>query len=96
MRVELVHRELPRPRQQADCLEPEDLGVPRSVCTKPLFEARRTGATLWSERHVYPSLSQGLGSRLHAAFQRETMAFSRGRGGSIQHWILEASNILAE
>ena len=95
MRVELVHRELPRPRQQANCLEPEDVGVPDSVGTKPLFEARGTGATLGSERHFYPSLSWDLGSRLHAVFQRVTMAFSRGLGRSIQHWILEPSNILA-
>ena len=79
--------ELPRAR---------GVGIPRSVGTKPLFEARDTGATLGSERHFYPSLSQALGSRLHAVFQRETMAFSRGLGGSMKHWILEASNILPE
>ena len=73
MRVEQVYRELPRPRQQVNCIAPEDVSVPRSMGTKPLFEARGTDATLWSERHIYPSLSQVLGSRLHAAFQRETM-----------------------
>ena len=43
MRVEQVHREPPRPHQRANCLAPEDVGVPRSVGTKPLFEARGTG-----------------------------------------------------
>ena len=95
MRVEQVHRDPPRPHQQANCLAPEDVGVPGSVGTKPLFEARGTGATLWSERHFYPSLSQALVSRLRAVFQWETMTFSRGLGGSMTHWILEASNILA-
>ena len=95
MRAEQVHREPPRPHQQANCLAAEDVGVLRSVDTTPFFVARGTGATLWCERHFYPSLSQALGPRLRAVFQRETMAFSRGLGGSIQHWILEASNILA-
>ncbi len=62
----------------------------RSRCSKRAAQAQRSG----SERHFYPSLSQALGSRLHAVFQRETMAFSRGLGGSMKHWILEASNIL--
>ena len=78
MRVEQVHRGPPRPHQRANGPAPEDVGVPRSVGTKPLFEVRGTGATLWSERHYYPSLSQALGSRLHADFQRDTIAFSRG------------------
>ena len=60
MRVESVHRQPPRPHQQANCLATE-VSVPRSVGTKPLFEARGTGATRWSERHLYPSLSPGLG-----------------------------------
>ena len=95
MRVEQVHRGPPRPHQRANCPAPEDVGVPRSAGTKPSFEACGTGATLWSERHFYPSLSEALGSRIDAVFQRATMAFSRALGGSIQHWILEASNILA-
>jgi len=68
MRVEQVHREPPRPHQRANCPAPEDVGVPRSVGTKPSFEARGTGATLWSERHFYPSLSQASVSRLRALF----------------------------
>ena len=91
-RVEQVHREPRCPHQRANCLAPEDVGVPGSV--EPMFEARGTGATLWPERHFYPSLSQTFGSRLRAVFQTETMAFSRGLGGSMKHWILEASNIL--
>jgi hypothetical protein len=70
MRVEQVHREPPRPHQQANCLAPEDVGVLRSVGTKPLFEARATGATLWSERHFYPSLSQALGSPAPRCFSQ--------------------------
>ena len=56
--------------------------------------ARHRRNALWCERRFYPSLSQALSSRHRAAFQRETMAFSRGLGGSMKHWILEASNIL--
>jgi hypothetical protein len=64
--------------------------------TKPSFEARCTGATLWFERHFYPSLSQALALGATPVFQRETMGFLRGLGRLDEHWILEASNILPE
>ena len=50
------------------------------------------------QQEDYVALSVALpamGSRHHAVFQRETMAFSHGLGESMTHWILEASNILA-
>jgi len=64
----------------------------RSRCSKRAAQVQRAGPNATYIRRS----PQALASRLRAVFQRETMAFSRGLGGSMKHWILEASNILRE
>ena len=82
----------PRPHQHANPSRPRMWRIAQRGY-KPLFEARGTGATLGRTPLLSVALP-GHGLSAPRCFQRETMAFSRGLGGSMKHWILEASNIL--